>query len=97
MIVLDNSSVPVGKQFQPVGKQFQQAREQWRQADIALFFLPSYSPALSGIEPLWRDVKQYRMRRLSRDTLLALKRDVAAALAAKASDLLSANSLPGNA
>jgi transposase len=50
-------------------------------ADIGLFFLPSYSPELSGIEPLWRDVKQHRMRRLSRDSLLDLKRDVDAALA----------------
>ena len=90
VIVLDNYSVHVGKRFQ-------QERERWRAADIDLFFLPSYSPELSGIEPLWRDVKQHRMRRLSRDKLLDLKRDVAAALAEKASSLISANSSTGTA
>ena len=90
VIVLDNYSVHVGKRFQ-------QERERWRAADIDLFFLPSYSPELSGIEPLWRDVKQHRMRRLSRDKLLDLKRDVDAALAEKASSLISANSSTGTA
>jgi transposase len=90
VIVLDNYSVHVGKRFQ-------QERERWRAADIDLFFLPSYSPDLSSIEPLWRDVKQHRMRRLSRDKLLDLKRDVEAALAEKASSLISANSSTGTA
>ena len=90
VIVLDNYSVHVGKRFQ-------QERERWRAADIDLFFLPSYSPELSGIEPLWRDVKQHRMRGLSRDKLLDLKRDVDAALAEKASSLISANSSTGTA
>ncbi|HEV2125904.1 MAG TPA: transposase [Chloroflexota bacterium] len=90
VIVLDNYSVHVGKRFQ-------QERERWRAADIDLFFLPSYSPELSGIEPLWRDVKQHRLRRLSRDKLLDLKRDVDAALAEKASSLISANSSTGTA
>lgn len=74
----DNYSVHVGKRFQA-------ERTKWKEADIDLFFLPSYSPKLSGIEPLWRDVKQHRMRRLSRDKLLDLKRDVDAALEGKAS------------
>ena len=90
VIVLDNYSVHVGKRFQ-------QERPKWRAADIDLFFLPSYSPELSGIEPIWRDVKQHRMRRLSRDKLLDLKRDVDAALAEKASSLKSANSSTGTA
>ncbi len=55
VIVLDNYSVHKGARFQ-------QERERWRAADIdlffLLFFLPSYCPELSGIEPLWRDVKQ---------------------------------------
>jgi transposase len=87
VVVLDNYSVHVGKQFQ-------QERLKWKAADIELFFLPSYSPELSGIEPLWRDVKQHRMRRLSRDNLLDLKRDVDVALADKASSLIPANSSP---
>jgi hypothetical protein len=73
---------------------FSQEREKWRAADIGLFFQPSYSPELSGIEPLWRDVKQHRMRRLSRANLLDLKRDVDVALADKASSLIPANSSP---
>ena len=89
VVVLDNYSVHVGKRFH-------QEREKWRAADIDLFFLPSYSPELSGIEPLWRDVKQHRMRRLSRDSLLDLKRDVDAALAEKASQLAAGKSLTGD-
>ncbi len=80
VIVLDNYSVHKSARFS-------EERERWRAADIGLFFLPSYSPELSGIEPLWRDVKQHRMRRLSRSTLLDLKRDVDAALIAKADTL----------
>jgi hypothetical protein len=86
VIVLDNYSVHVGKRFQ-------EERVKWRAANIDLFFLPSYSPELSGIEPLWRDVKQHRMRRLSRESLLSLKRGVDVALTEKAADLRSDNSL----
>lgn len=87
VIVLDNYSVHKSARFA-------EERVQWRAADIDLFFLPSYSPELSGIEPLWGDVKQHRMRRLSRDSLLDLKRDVEAALAEKARALAeSAKSL----
>ncbi len=46
---------------------------------------------MSGIEPLWRDVKQHRVRRLSRDRLHDLKRDVDAVLAAKAETLATFN------
>ncbi len=45
-------------------------------ADVDLFYLPSYSPELSAIEPVWHDVKLHRMQRLSRSSLLELKRDV---------------------
>jgi hypothetical protein len=89
VIVLDNYSVHVGKRFQ-------EERPKWRAADIDLFFLPSYSPELSGIEPLWRDVKQHRMRRLSRNRLLDLKRDVDVVLTEKANSLVSAKSLTGD-
>lgn len=86
VVVLDNYSV-----HKSIG--FNEERKKWQAADIDLFFLPSYSPELSAIEPVWRDVKQHRMRRLSRDSLLELKRDVDAILAEKASDLCSAKSL----
>ena len=84
VIVLDNYSVHKSARFQ-------QEQIMWRGANIGLFFLPSYSPELSGIEPLWRDVKQHRMRRLSRSTLLDLKRDVDTALKAKAATLRTSN------
>lgn len=90
VIVLDNYSVHKSARFA-------EERDRWRAADIDLFFLPSYSPELSGIEPVWRDVKQHRMRRLSRDKLLDLKRDVDAALEEKASQLASDKSLTGYA
>ena len=83
-IVLDNYSVHKSARFA-------QERTRWRAADSDLFFLPSYSPELSGIEPLWRDVKQHRMRRLSRHSLLDLKRDVDDALKAKADVLAVPN------
>ncbi len=82
VIVLDNYSVHKSARFQ-------EERIKWRAADIELFFLPSYSPELSSIEPLWRDVKQHRMRRLSRDRLLDLKRDVDAVLTEKAKSLIA--------
>ena len=80
VIVLDNYSVHKSARFR-------EECVKWQAADIGLFFLPSYSPELSGIEPLWRDVKQHRMRRLSRESLLELKRDVDAVLQAKAESL----------
>jgi hypothetical protein len=90
VIVLDNYSVHVGKLVQ-------EERKKWKAADIDLFFLPSYSPELSAMEPVWHDVKQHRMRRLSRDSLLDLKRDVDAALTEKAFSLVSAKSLTESA
>ena len=89
-IVLDNYSVHKSIRFQ-------EERLKWQAADIHLFFLPSYSPELSGIEPLWRDVKGHRMRRLSRESLLDLKRDVDAALSQKASSLTTDKTLTESA
>ncbi len=90
VIVLDNYSVHIGKRVQ-------EERKKWATADIDLFFLPSYSPELSAMEPVWHDVKQHRMRRLSRDSLRDLKRDVDAALTEKAASLVSDNSSPESA
>jgi putative transposase len=81
VIVLDNYSVHKGKRFK-------EEMPKWEEAGIGLFYLPSYSPELSAIEPLWRDVKQHRMRRLSRPTLVELKRDVDEVLQAKANRLV---------
>jgi hypothetical protein len=90
VVVLDNYSVHVGKAFQ-------EARVKWRVANIELFYLPSYSPELSAIEPVWQDVKQHRVRRLSHETLLGLKQDLDFTLAAKARTLLSDKSLTATA
>jgi hypothetical protein len=90
VVVLDNYSVHVGKAFQ-------EAREKWRVANIELFYLPSYSPEMSAIEPVWQDVKQHRIRRLSHETLLSLKQDLDSTLAAKAKTLVSAKSLTATA
>ena len=86
VVVLDNYSVHVGKAFQ-------EERKKWQASGIDLFYLPSYSPELSAIEPVWQDVKQHRMRRLSYDTLLDLKRNVDVTLAQKATTLISNKSL----
>src|SRR5207247_2079130 len=59
-------------------------------AGITLFFLPSYSPELSKIEPIWHTVKHHEMTQRSHEVLGALLRAVEEALARKASDLLAA-------
>ena len=57
-----------------------------------MFFLPSYSPELSGIEPIWHDVKHHQMTKRSYEILGELFRAVDEALARKASELLTAHS-----
>lgn len=83
VIVLDNYSVHHSQEVQD-------ERVKFRAADVDLFFLPSYSPELSAIEPVWHDVKQHRMRRRSRDKLVDLKHDVDVLLTEKASSLRQA-------
>ncbi len=56
-------------------------------ADIYLFYLPAYSPELSRIEPIWRDVKYYLLPQRSYQWLGELKRAVDTALLQKASEL----------
>lgn len=59
-------------------------------AGITLFFLPSYSPELSGIEPIWQDVKHHELTKRSHEILGELLRAVDEALTRKASKLLAA-------
>jgi len=59
-------------------------------AGITLFFLPSYTPEMSRIEPIWQDVKHRDMTKRSYDVLGDLFRAVDKALARKANDLLAA-------
>lgn len=59
-------------------------------ADIHLFSLPSYSPELSDIEPVWQDVKHHQLTQRSHDQLGALHKEVRSALQRKAAKLLAA-------
>jgi len=77
VIVLDNYSVHKSTRVK-------EEVERLRAANIELFYLPSYSPELSKIEPIWQDVKYREMQTRSYTDLGALKRAVDRALAAKA-------------
>lgn len=80
VIVIDNYSVHHSQDVKD-------ERVKFAAADVDLFFLPSYSPELSAIEPVWHDVKQHGMRQRSRDKLVDLKRDVDVILTEKATSL----------
>ena len=82
-IVLDNYSVPTGETVRA-------AQEALEAADLHFFYLPSYSPELSEIEPLWRAVKYREMTSRSFTLLGNLKKEVDGALTRKADRLLAA-------
>jgi transposase len=63
----------------------------WEAAGVHLFFLPSYSPKLSEIEPVWQAVKNKEMQDRSYCELFCLKRAVEAALTEKARRLAAAH------
>ena len=65
-------------------------------AGITLHYLPSYSPELSKIEPIWHGVKHHEMRERSHAELATLKRATEAALCKKAADLLTAHQETAN-
>jgi hypothetical protein len=60
-------------------------------AGITLQYLPSYSPELSKIEPIWQDVKHHDMRERSQTEVRALKEATEAALTQKAAELRAAH------
>jgi hypothetical protein len=60
-------------------------------AGITLHYLPSYSPELSKIEPIWQDVKQHDMRERSQTEVRALKEATEAALTKKAAEIRAAH------
>ncbi len=62
-----------------------------RAAGVHFWYLPSYSPELSAIEPIWHAVKHRGLRQRSFEQLGQLKRAVEAALAAKAIALRASN------
>ena len=68
----------------------------WEAAGVYLFFLPSYSPKLSEIEPIWQALKHKEMQDRSFSELLCLKRAVEQALTDKASRLAAAHAKTDN-
>jgi transposase len=85
VIALDNYSVHKGERVKA-------EREAFAAAGITLFYLPSSSPELSGIEPIWQDVKHHDMTQRSHTVLGVLFRAVDEALEQKATDLMVASS-----
>lgn len=81
-IVLDNYSVHKSQDVKD-------AVPELEEAGIHLFFLPSYSPEMSRIEPIWNDVKHHRMPTRSFEEVKDLKAAVDQTLARKAEDLMS--------
>jgi transposase len=59
-------------------------------AGITICYLPSYTPEMSKIEPIWQDVKHHRMTQRSHTEVQDLKQATEEALARKAADLLAA-------
>ena len=82
-VVVDNYSV---HKSQPV----QEEMAAWKAADVHLLYLPSYSPELSEMEPIWNDVKYHQMHQRSYSVLGELKRALDEALQRKADTLLAA-------
>jgi hypothetical protein len=82
VIVLDNYSV---HKSQPV----KEALPALEAANVSLFYLPSYSPELSAIEPVWRSVKGHGMPYRSETVLGLRKQAVDDALQRKALQLLA--------
>jgi transposase len=84
-LVLDNYSVHTG-----------QAVQEWvsalEAANVFLFYLPSYSPELSDIEPIWNAVKHHELPVRSHQKVKDLKNAVDAALTKKAEKLLASKS-----
>jgi DDE superfamily endonuclease len=84
MIVLDNDSVHHSHLVQDASVALEGA-------DIFLVYLPSYSPELSAIEPMWNDVKAHHMPVCSFERVASLKQAVDMALARKAQQLQQAS------
>jgi hypothetical protein len=83
VIVLDNYSVHKSQVVK-------EALSELERAGITLFYLPSYSPELSAIEPIWQAVKHQELRQRRYVLLAALKQAVEEALRRKAAQLLAA-------
>ena len=89
MIKLDNYSVHKSQTVQD-------AVAALETADVFLIYLPSYSPELSEIEPIWNDVKQHHLPTRSYKEVADLKRAVDQALQEKAEELQQAQTKTTN-
>ncbi|MBC7526965.1 MAG: transposase, partial [Chthonomonadaceae bacterium] len=76
-VVLDNYSVHKSRLVKD-------AQTAWAEAGVTLFYLPAYSPQMSAIEPVWRDVKAHGMPWRTQTTLGEAYKAVEEALAQKA-------------
>ena len=89
MVKLDNYSVHKSQTVQD-------AVAVLEAADIFLIYLPSYSPEMSEIEPVWNDVKQHHLPTRSHKEVADLKRAVDKALQEKAEELQQAQTKTTN-
>jgi len=89
VIVLDNYSVHRGQVVR-------EALPALAAADVFVLYLPPYCPELSGIEPVWRDVKGHQMPTRSFDQVAPLKRAADEALTRKAAQLWEVRGKPTN-
>ena len=87
VIVLDNYSVHKCERVR-------EEKSLLEAADVHLFSLPSYTPELSAIEPIWQDVKHHGLSQRSHDQLGSLLQSVIEALQSKAKKLRQARLLP---
>ena len=83
VVALDNYSVHKSQEVRA-------AQPELGAANVTLWYLPSYSPELSEIEPIWHSVKHREMVRRSYEVLGDLKRDVDEMLERKAAALRAA-------
>jgi hypothetical protein len=86
VISLDNYSVHKSERVKAEQKA-------WEEADIHLFYLPSYSPELSDIEPVWQDVKYRELTKRSFSSLGQLLIHVTDALLRKSEKLFMAHQM----
>lgn len=80
VIAVDNYSVHTSQEVEA-------ALPELEAAGITFFFLPSYSPQLSDIEPIWQAVKHHEMPQRSQTQIRAQRDAVEQALARKAEAL----------
>jgi len=88
VVVLDNYSVHSSQLVH-------EAIEALNAANVFLFYLPSYSPELSDIEPIWNGVKHYEMIRRSYETAGDLLHAVDTSLMQKAAQLQASKDKSG--